>query len=504
MKNVRARTIAIKMTLVLLAIMLAGVLIACGKKANRDDEVRVYMSLPGAAQKAAVNKIEKAFNDELAAKNETKIRVKVYNYDQSGQMYDAINTSKETKDIPDMFFGFASDAADYIANGDKVLELSQNGFDVDYENQTIDGRGVEVSAFYDAALSQKDAGVVEKNGMYSVPMYLTAPVMYYNNDILEEAGVLTKLEDGSYVGYPTTWEELQAAGEAVTQLDWYKNADDLFGADEKYAYAPSGWMDMLQQPLIQNGSGFITQDAEGNNIADLDQGSIENIFDFVKQNVASGVTQLELKDTRTFSGTQFARGQIAMHLGSNAANSDVKLYEVEGGLTVDGKTYPELNYSVGPSIQGGIGDAATGKEKKDWTQTWNRQIILFRSNDARQKVAVEFAKFFTNTQNSTEFALANSAMTPYFDSQDTDEFKTALVEDKALKACFEQVSHDKLGYADSSILGSYPGTFQTRDDFINTLNQFAAKEGATINKEQLFATLRDAMNKTLKKYQHKN
>ena len=91
----------------------------------------------------------------------------------------------------------------------------------------------------------------------------------------------------------------------------------------------------------------------------------------------------------------------------------------------------ELAAAPMPKTEGGV----------DWVPGWNRSALIFASNEAQEKAAVEFIEFFTNPENAAKWAISLVAFTPYNDAAELPEFKEFVAGNIALAALGEQLDY---------------------------------------------------------------
>ena len=161
--------------------------------------------------------------------------------------------------------------------------------------------------FYPAYLEQS----VVDGVVWAVPDLASARAMYYNVDILEAAGVAA----------PTTWEELEAACEAIKAYDpsIYPWGVDMTTDEGQACFAYYIW---------NNGGNFT--DAEGNwtlNSAENVE-AVEFIIDMVKKGYTNSDPATE---TRYDNQDMLGAGKVAMMIGPNS----IPTYVADGGYNVN-------------------------------------------------------------------------------------------------------------------------------------------------------------------------
>ncbi|MEO1016299.1 MAG: extracellular solute-binding protein, partial [Pseudomonadota bacterium] len=142
--------------------------------------------------------------------------------------------------------------------------------------------------------------------MFSMPFNSSTPMLYYNIDHYEQAGI---------EGPPATWEEFEAT---LRQL---KNA----GIECPFAYAPSTWVDLEQFsmahniPVASNNNGYDGLDAELLYNTTIHVQHMENI----KRWMDEGLLQLRTPQSGLNNRDSFAQGECSHYTGSIASHQTV-------------------------------------------------------------------------------------------------------------------------------------------------------------------------------------
>ena len=216
---------------------------------------------------------QKEFN---AAYDNINLTVEVVSWND---IYTVVNTRLGGNNAPDILN--IDVFADYQA--DDLLLPAQ-----DYVSEET------YAKFYDAFLEQS----VVDGTVWAIPDLASARAMYYNEDILEAAGVEV----------PTTWDELKAACEAIKAYDSsiYPWGIDMTTDEGQAAFAYYIW---------NNGSDFT--DADGNWILN-DPKNVEAI-EYAISLVNDGYTNSDpANETRYDLQDLFGAGKLAMVIGPNS------------------------------------------------------------------------------------------------------------------------------------------------------------------------------------------
>ena len=267
-----------KIIALLLVLVMALSLVACGNKADEKVSLNVIAAQYGGKTADWWVGFEKDFE---AANENIDLVVDVVSWND---IYTVVNTRISNNDAPDILN--IDVFADYQADG---LLLPAQDF---VSEETY-------AKFYPAFLEQS----VVDGTVWAVPDLASARALYYNADILAAAGVEV----------PTTWAELKAACEAIKAYDAniYPWGVDMTTDEGQACFAYYAWT---------NGGGFV--DASGN----WTLNSAENVeaANYILDLVASGLTNTSpATETRYDLQEMFAAGKLAMMIGPNQISSYV-------------------------------------------------------------------------------------------------------------------------------------------------------------------------------------
>ena len=267
-----------KIIALLLVLVMALSLVACGNKTDEKVELKVIAAQYGGKTADWWVGFEKDFE---AAYANIDLVVDVVSWND---IYTVVNTRISNNDAPDILN--IDVFADYQADG--LLLPAQ-----DYVSEET------YAKFYPAFLEQS----VVDGTVWAVPDLASARALYYNADILAAAGVEV----------PTTWAELKAVCEAIKAYDAniYPWGVDMTTDEGQACFAYYAWT---------NGGGFV--DASGN----WTLNSAENVeaAEYVLDLVASGLTNTSpATETRYDLQEMFAAGKLAMMIGPNQISSYV-------------------------------------------------------------------------------------------------------------------------------------------------------------------------------------
>ena len=293
------------LSLAVAAVMTVGLLAGCGGGSSSSSSGTAAPAASGSAAPA-----EKVELNVIAAQYGTKTAdwwanfVKEFNAANEGinltvdvvswnDIYTVVNTRIANGEAPDILN--IDVFADYQAD-DLLLPAKDYVSDETY------------AKFYQSFLDQS----VIDGTVWAIPDLASARAMYYNKDILAEAGVEV----------PTTWDELTDVCQKI--LDYYGGEVYPWGVDMTtdegqacFAY------------YIWNNGGDFT-DADGNWTLN-DPKNVEAI-EFIVGMVKDGLTNSDpANETRYANQDMFGAGKVAMMIGPNS----IPTYIADGGYTVN-------------------------------------------------------------------------------------------------------------------------------------------------------------------------
>ncbi|MBM7838868.1 sn-glycerol 3-phosphate transport system substrate-binding protein [Alkalihalobacillus xiaoxiensis] len=189
---------------------------------------------------------------------------------------------------------------------------------------------------------------------YSMPFNSSTPVMYYNKDAFEAAGLDPEAP-------PQTYEEIEAAGQTIAEAN-----DGMRG----FALQAYGW---LFEELLANQGGHLLNNDNGR--SDL---ATEVAFDDEKgRSIFKWVERMIEDETFMNYGTNsdnmvagFLSGEVAMFMQSSAQSRDVidnAPFEVGVGFI----PYPEQEEREGVVIGGASLWMSAGKEDAEQEAAWD-------------------------------------------------------------------------------------------------------------------------------------
>ena len=349
-----------KIISLLLVLAMALTLVACGGKTEAPAETQAAAEAPAeapAAEKITLNVVAAQYGgktadwwkgfevDFEAAYPDVDLVVDVPSWND---IYTVVNTRIANGEAPDILN--IDVFADYQADG-LLLPVSDWCSDETYAK--FYPQFIEQSIVYDV--------------VWAVPDLASARALYYNADILAEAGVEV----------PTTFDELVAACEAIKAYDpdIYPWGVDMTTDEGQACFAYYIW---------NNGGDFV--DAEGN----WTLNSAENVeaIEFIIGMYNDGLTNSDpAQETRYANQDMFGAGKVAMMIGPNS----IPTYLEAGGYSV--------NWGVA-SIPANEGKASVSAGVMD------RFMCFDNGYSDAEKAAIEvFFDFFYEDQRYSEWVL---------------------------------------------------------------------------------------------------
>ena len=276
-----------KIIALLLVLVMALSLVACGNKADEKVTLNVIAAEYGTQTKAWWTGFEADFE---AAHENIDLVVDVVSWND---IYTVVNTRISNNDAPDILN--IDVFADYQADG--LLLPAQ-----DYISEET------YAKFYQSFLDQS----VVDGTVWAVPDLASARAMYYNADILAEVGVEV----------PTTWDELLDVANKIKEHyngEVYPWGVDMTTDEGQACFSYYIW---------NNGGNFT--DAEGN----WTLNSAENVeaIEFIIGMVNDGLTNSDpAQETRYANQDMFGAGKVAMMIGPNS----IPTYLEAGGYSIN-------------------------------------------------------------------------------------------------------------------------------------------------------------------------
>ncbi|MCL2867716.1 MAG: extracellular solute-binding protein [Clostridia bacterium] len=327
---------------------------------------------------------------------------------------------------PNIIFDYASTAADYV----------NDGFIADI-GKYIDDPDIGIPTFRDSLnpkIYLEATGFVDGK-QHAIPLVTTGPILFYNKTIYDELGLQV----------PATWTELAA------------NSQAIFDAKGIAGFAADSLTDVAQALIMQAGSEYI--DLETLTVLWNNEAAAERLQWYADQVAAGGFSVTKTGD---YWSNDFNAGLVASYIGSCAGIP----YIVPDGFEFDVAPMP---------IEG-----------EPWYNAWNRGILIFSADEATERAAYEFAKFYVTPENNERWCKAMISLSPYAETAARESFQAFVAVNPALAAV-----EANLPYA--GFLPSVTGSYAVRVELGKALTLAAGGMNAAEALADAAAAANDAM-----------
>lgn len=353
-----------KLLVVLLTVTMTFAMFGCKQEQPKEKQTVTIWHTYTDAQKEYLEKVAADFN----AAHEGEIEVLVESQEYKGfddNVYNAVFGGNG----PDIIINYASTAALYVEDG-KVADLGKY-LSKDLINSLDAGALKEATSFSDGK-------------MHVFPIVFSGPVLFYNPEIFEAAGVTE---------VPATWDDIYTASQKVHEYNG------------KWGFAVDSLTDVAQTMIMQLGVTIF--DTNTNSCA-FDTPEVEEAFNWYGKGVQEGLFLADPTLTNYFSD-DYNNGNIACYIGS-----------------VAGAPYLKASWKVAPlpQTEGGVA----------WTPAWNRGVIVFSSNEAREAAACEFLTYFASAEVNAGWCVACNYQTSLSTTRETETYKNLMATSDTLNA----------------------------------------------------------------------
>ena len=308
---------------------------------------------------------------------------------------------------PDIALDYAATVANYLSDG-FVADLSQ--YIDDSEIGIPDFESSVAPGIYEEATQFDEDGTV-----YIMPAVTTGTVFYYNKTMYDELGLSA----------PTTWDEL------VSNCQTIKDAKGIMG------FGFDNLVDGAQILLMQSGIQYYDKET---NTVDIDSPAAVETFDWFAQQIQAGLFKLQPDG---YFESEFGAQDIAGYISSVAS-------------------FPYIKEAVGDSFEIGVAPIPQGDTV--WSPAWNRGAIVFTSDDATQRAAYLFLKYFTSPEVNARWCTEFGALSAYTEVNESDVMQEFLATDASLSALSEGL--DAVGY-----IPAFNGSNTVRDEISKALQE---------------------------------
>jgi len=249
----------------------------------------------------------------------------------------------------------------------------------------------------------------EDGDVCAIPYNISTPMLYYNADLLKEAGIENP---------PTTWEELKEQAVAIAAL-----GDDIEGFDT----ADPVWI--FKAFLMQNECGIIDT-TTSTPLFDTPEG-IETA-EYWLSLVEEGAMPVGMHD---ISEDNFMAGLLGFYMGTSA-----RIGTWYGNTTFE------------------LGAVALPKGKQYAVPIGGATIVLFPKSEAEDEATFKFIEYVTNTENLASFCAQTGYIPPRASVLETDMIQETMEAIPMYRTTFEQLEYasayyhfDEMGMMDELI-----------------------------------------------------
>lgn len=285
---------------------------------------------------------------------------------------------------PDIIVSSPSQAAQYIDAG-LVADLTP------YVNDPDTG-----VADYESDITEaRQAGVSQWDGAQRLyPLHSTGPVFFYNKTLYDSLGLSA----------PSTWTQLAddaATITATTGMPAFGFDDITFGVI-----------------TIAGQQGTEVLNAEGTEVT-FNDAAFADALGYLQDNIDAGTFRLVGGDQ--YFSNPFGAEAVASYIGSAAGYPFVE-------MAVDGK------FEVGVAPMPQEGPVAYSPE-------WGGDYLIFASDEAQERAAFSFVKYFTSPGPLSTWDIALGAVPVSAAARETPEFTAFAEENAAIRALVEQLPY---------------------------------------------------------------
>lgn len=397
-----------KKLLSLLTVGLLLVLAACGGGSNEGASgeggsaeggktVVTFWHSMGGKNQEVLNKIVEKYNS-----SQDKVQVNAEfqgTYEESLPKFHSVGG---TKDAPTMIQVQEIGTMSMINSGN--IEPIQQF--IDEENYDMSGLEENIINYYKV-----------DDKFYSMPFNSSTPVMYYNKDAFEKAGLDPEKA-------PETFEEIEEAGKKIAASN-----NNMKG----FALQAYGW---LYEELLANQGGILMNNNNGRTgtptEVEFNNEKGKSIFEWVKRMNDDGTfANYGTNSDNMISG--FLAGDVAMFLQSSASSRSV-IDNAPFEVGVAFLPHPANEERQGVAIGGASLWMSKGKE------------------EAEQKAAWEFMKYLQTPEVQAEWHVGTGYFAINPDAYDEQVVKDAYKETPQLQVSVQQLQATKPSYATQGAL----------------------------------------------------
>ncbi len=423
-----------------------------------------------------LERIINKFNEDH--KNTDGYQVKAYQiagaYDD---LHDAVKTKLQAGYVPSITMGYPDSFAEYIgSNGEsksKILNL--NSF---INNDSSFKASDFVTEYYNEGTGY------QYSGTYSLPLYKSTEVMYYNKTAYESSAFYKAHKDETYGNYgakisdPSTWDWdtlVYVAGEIQKEN---KNTSDF------HALGYDSDSNLFISQMAQRGIPYTTATETGNTsdekkASHFQFGSIVNEEFKADDDLVSFTTEIY---NLTKAGTLVTQGSY----GSYASD----LFKKKKVMFTIGSTGGSAYNEPGEAFTCGLSKVPAYHNIQKYIMQ-GPSLCFFNTNDSKKEAAAWdfYVNYVADAQNNAELALENSYDPVKKSSYETDSYKE-WVSDGKTETGAEDTSAE-LKYRIPALTSTLKESYMTSPVFIGSstartqigkLISFTKENGGNVSK----------------------
>ena len=360
-----------KIFTILVAVSFAFV--SCAKSSQKAVTVEIWHTYNG-SQEEGLNKIADAFNE-----SQNKYFVKVMAQDYTG-FADSVYNAVANKIGPSIIFNYGTTAVDY-ANEGLAVDIRKY---IEEDKKKGDTSMQDIIDSLPPAMKTDVMGFAD-GGYYYLPGCTTGPVLFYNKTYFDQLGL----------NPPATWDELEKVSKTIYQ----KLNIPAFHAD--------GLVDIIQTLIMQNNLGYI--DTKNKKVTFAGDKMVE-IYQWYADMCKKGY--FSFNTIGRYASEDLSNGDIAMFSGSCVNDQYIQIANGELGMAPLPRAIGDTSFYTG----------------------WNRGPIFLMQSEEVNRGAYEFIKFFLKPENNAQWAMSNSALSPYGTTQQLPSYQEYLNNLPASKA----------------------------------------------------------------------
>ena len=106
--------------------------------------------------------------------------------------------------------------------------------------------------------------------------------------------------------------------------------------------------------------------------------------------------------------------------------------------------------------------------KVEWAPAFNRGIVVFKSNEKKERAMCDFVEYFTNKENSVRWCMSIDSLSPFNDATDIQEYRNYIQENKILIAASETMEY---AYGTPAIIGASQVRTELKNMFLSIVGE---------------------------------